>query len=89
MTSRQLDEEAIFHTARKIPDPEARSDYLDQICGDDTALLRRVEALLEVHEQEQEFLKSAAGAGCDRGHASDHRGSRAPDRSLQADGADR
>ena len=59
MPDRQLDEEAIFHIARRIADLEARSDYLEQACGDNTALLARVQALLEVHEQELEFLKSA------------------------------
>jgi hypothetical protein len=29
------------------------------VCGDNTALLTRVRALLEVHEQEQDFLRSA------------------------------
>jgi serine/threonine protein kinase len=59
MTNRQLDEEAIFHIARRITDRQARADYLEQVCGDNTALLTRVRALLEVHEQEQNFLRSA------------------------------
>ena len=59
MTSRQLDEEAVFHVARGIPDPCTRSFYLDQACTGDQALRERVEALLEVHEKEQEFLKSS------------------------------
>jgi serine/threonine protein kinase/tetratricopeptide (TPR) repeat protein len=59
MISRQLDEEVIFHTARKITNSEAREEYLEQVCGDNTALLTRVRALLEVHEQEQDFLRSA------------------------------
>ena len=58
MTSRQLDEEAIFHVARHIADHQARADYLEQICGDNTALLTRVQALLDVHEKEQDFLRS-------------------------------
>ena len=58
MSSQQLDEERIFHTARGISDPEIQSDYLDQICSGDQALRERVEALLEVHEKEQDFLKS-------------------------------
>jgi len=59
MSSHQLDEEAIFHTARKIDNNEARLEYLDQICAGDLNLRGRVEALLEVHEQEREFLKSS------------------------------
>jgi serine/threonine protein kinase len=59
MASRQLDEEAIFHVARRIGDSDARSQYLDQICAGDIHLRQRVEALLEIHEHERDFLKSA------------------------------
>ena len=58
MPNRKLDEEAIFHVARKIPDPETQAKYLDQICAGDQPLRERVEALLKVHEQEQAFLNS-------------------------------
>ncbi len=44
MTSQQLDEEAIFHVARGIPDLELRSLYLRQICAGDQALRDRVAA---------------------------------------------
>ena len=47
MTSRQLDEEAIFHIARQAARSETAIDYLDQICAGDQALRERVEALLE------------------------------------------
>lgn len=59
MSSQQLDEERIFHIAREILNPDARTDYLDQVCAGDQNLRSRVEALLEVHEQEQQFLKSS------------------------------
>ena len=58
MSSQQLDEERIFHVAREISKPAARAEYLEQICAGDQALRERVESLLEVHEQEQSFLKS-------------------------------
>ena len=58
MSTRQPDEEAIFHIARRITDHLLRSDYLEQICGDNTALLTRLQALLEVHEKEHDFLRS-------------------------------
>jgi serine/threonine protein kinase len=58
MPDRHLDEEAVFHIARRIQDPVLHRDYLEQVCGDNTALLARVQALLEVHEKEQEFLRS-------------------------------
>ena len=47
MNAMQLDEEAIFHVARRIADHEARAAYLDQVCGSDAALRRRVERLLQ------------------------------------------
>ena len=59
MPEPQLDEEAIFHVACGLADPDLRSTYLDQICAGDQAFRERVEALLEVHEKEQEFLKSS------------------------------
>jgi tetratricopeptide (TPR) repeat protein len=58
MINRPLDEEAIFHIARRIGDHQLRADYLEQVCGDNTALLTRMQALLEVHEKESEFLRS-------------------------------
>ena len=58
MNSRQLDEEAIFHVARGIPEPDLRSTYLDQVCAGDQALRERVQALLGVHQKESAFLKS-------------------------------
>ena len=58
MTSRQHDEEQIFHIAREIPNLDARAGYIDQICAGDQALRERVEGLLDVHEKEQSFLKS-------------------------------
>jgi serine/threonine protein kinase/tetratricopeptide (TPR) repeat protein len=54
----QLDEEAIFQVARRIELREARSAYLDQVCGGDRALRDRLEALLSVYEQEKSFLES-------------------------------
>ncbi|WZO99795.1 serine/threonine-protein kinase [Isosphaeraceae bacterium EP7] len=56
MDSVQLDEEAIFDVARKITDREARAFYLAQACGGDAALVRRVERLVRVGEQEANFL---------------------------------
>ena len=61
MGNHQLDEEAIFHVARGLTDPDLRSTYLNQVCAGDQALRERVEALLAVHEEEQEFLKSSPG----------------------------
>ena len=63
MPGPQLDEEAIFHIARKLDDPADRAKYLDQICAGALGLRGRVKELLEVHEHEQEFLKSSADPG--------------------------
>ena len=49
MSSKQLDEEAIFHVAREITNPEARERYLVQVCADDELLRKRIEALLAAH----------------------------------------
>jgi eukaryotic-like serine/threonine-protein kinase len=58
MAVANLDEEAIFNVARKIDSAEARSDYLQQVCSDDAALRARVQALLQVHEQDKSFLRT-------------------------------
>ena len=52
MTSRQLDEEAIFQIARKLDDPSDRSTNLDQVCAGDAPLRERVKALLEAHDRD-------------------------------------
>ena len=58
MNAIQLDEEAVFHVGRRIPDGEARQAYLDQVCGGNRGLRDRVNALLHVYEQERSFLES-------------------------------
>jgi eukaryotic-like serine/threonine-protein kinase len=58
MNLTQLDEEGIFQAARKIEAGEARSAYLNEICGGDRGLRDRLEALLHVYEQERSFLES-------------------------------
>src|SRR6266851_325636 len=54
----KLDEAAIFNIARQIQAPEARRQYIEQSCADDSRLQARVEALLRVNDQEQGFLES-------------------------------
>src|SRR5262249_48848205 len=51
------DEEAIFNAARKIESPDARANYLEQVCGEDAALRARVQDLLRVHEEDRAFLE--------------------------------
>lgn len=56
----QLDEQEIFHAARRIEAPEARRAYLESACADEPGLRARVEALLRVHDEEQSFLRPPA-----------------------------
>src|SRR5688500_7603728 len=46
MTASRLDDEAIFHAARDIPDPVRRRGYVREACGGDETLIAHVEALL-------------------------------------------
>ncbi|MCP4786000.1 MAG: serine/threonine protein kinase [Fuerstiella sp.] len=48
----------MFHVARGLENSDLRQEYLTQICEGDQPLRERVEALLDVHEKEQTFLKS-------------------------------
>jgi eukaryotic-like serine/threonine-protein kinase len=59
MAVQKLDEEAIFHSARHIEAADARARYLEEACGQDQALRARVEALLQVHDEEKSFLSSS------------------------------
>ena len=52
-------EETIFAAARQLP-PADRAAYLDQACGDNGPLRRRVEALLNASEQSGAFLEVSA-----------------------------
>jgi WD40 repeat protein/tRNA A-37 threonylcarbamoyl transferase component Bud32 len=50
-----MNEETLFHLAREKP-PGERATFLEQACGDDAALRRRVEALLLAHDEPGSFL---------------------------------
>jgi WD40 repeat protein/serine/threonine protein kinase len=49
---KQLDEEALFHAARRIPAGEARNLFIAQAAAGDADLADRVRALLTMHERE-------------------------------------
>ena len=70
MSSRQLDEERIFHVARDLSNPATRAEYLDQICAGDQALRERVEALLT-------GSRTIAGSSCGPASPNQPRRSRA------------
>lgn len=56
MAGQQLAEDRIFNVARRLTDPEARHEYLEQVCGD-LALRGRLQSLLEAHSEEG-FMES-------------------------------
>ena len=58
MSQQILDEKFIFNIARRIDVCDARSEYLDQVCGSDSEVRSRIVALLEIYEREQTFLES-------------------------------
>src|SRR3954452_21446943 len=71
MNPLQLDDEAIFHVARRIEAPEARAAYLAKVCGADHGLRGEVDALLSAYDRDRSFLESrpvapdgAATAAC-------------------------
>ena len=64
LAAKSLDEEALFHAARRIADPAARQLFIDQACGDNAGLAERVRALLAMHEEEN---ASAAARPVDTG----------------------
>jgi serine/threonine protein kinase len=64
-------EEQVFLAVLDLPDEAARSAYLDEACGKDTAFRRQVEALIANHDRSGEFLdvpaaeQIGAGSGAD------------------------
>ena len=60
-TEYRKNEEAIFNAAIEIKSNAERAAFVKSACGDDTALLARVEALLKVHFEDESFLKSPPG----------------------------
>src|SRR4051812_17183856 len=52
----------IFWDAAQIASPSERQAYLDQACGGDVRLRQKVEQLLEVRSQAEDFLESPASA---------------------------
>lgn len=54
-----MTEREIFENALEIPDPDARSQFLDDRCGTDQPLRQRLEQLLAAHEAEGAFLKAS------------------------------
>jgi serine/threonine protein kinase/tetratricopeptide (TPR) repeat protein len=57
MAEKPRDIEAIYSTALKKGSGQERSEYLDEVCGDDHALRARIEALLKASEEVGDFLE--------------------------------
>ena len=55
-----MTEREIFLAVLDLPDPADRSQYLDKVCGDDSAKRARVESLLSSHDSAGSFLGSPA-----------------------------
>src|SRR5437867_4688558 len=62
MTARRPDNEAIFHAARDIPDPDRRRAYVWEACGADEARVAHVAALLAAAEAPDSLLDRPAGS---------------------------
>ena len=62
MSGTALSEEDIFQVARHIEITDARTAYLEQVCGDDATLREEVEALLAAHDDSPSFLESPHSA---------------------------
>ncbi|MEO1528085.1 MAG: protein kinase, partial [Planctomycetota bacterium] len=60
MSDDSKNEASIFNVARKIESSEERRAYLEEACGDDSDLRRRVEILLSAFFEESQFLEKPA-----------------------------
>src|SRR6516165_2718295 len=52
-----LDEEAVFSTAKELKDPASVEAYLDSVCANAPDLRRRIERLLTLQDRAQEFFR--------------------------------
>ncbi len=62
MTASRPDNEAIFHAARDIPDPDRRRAYVREACGGDATRIAHVEALLAAADATDSLLDRPAGS---------------------------
>ncbi len=60
MTASRPDNEAIFHAARDIPDPDRRREYVREACGGDEARIVHLEALLAAVDRTDSLLDRPA-----------------------------
>src|SRR6516162_5892862 len=62
MTASRPNNEAIFHAARDIPDPNRRRAYVREVCGGDETRIAHVEALLAAADAPDSLLDRPAGS---------------------------
>lgn len=74
-----LDPMPVFAAALGYADPAERAAYLSRVCGDDSELRARVEALLSTHTATGRFADPDATGALDAPQSSDATGSYAPD----------
>src|SRR5690348_18003748 len=55
-------EESLFETARGLTDPARRRAFLDEACGEDAALRRKIDELVTAAERADEFFARCAPA---------------------------
>src|SRR5262245_48936755 len=53
-------EESLFETARGLTDPAQRRAFLEEACGEDAALRKKIEQLLTAGERADEFFARCA-----------------------------
>src|SRR5262249_49400366 len=78
--------ESLFLAALEKPSPAERAAYLDEACGDDLELHRRVQRLLEAQRNAGSFLQAPAAALGPTGNPRPpelHRAMIGPDKLLQ------
>jgi tetratricopeptide (TPR) repeat protein len=61
MTTPQLNDEAIFHAAREIPEPDCRRDYVREACAGDELRIALIEAMLAAADVPDSLLDRPAG----------------------------
>ena len=52
MTDQTIDEEVLFHAARRLESPEERNAFIDRECAGDPDCAQRLRGLLAIHDRE-------------------------------------
>ena len=60
--------ERLFNEALELPRGEPRAKFLADRCGNDAALLKEVQSLLDAHDQSGRFLEPQSAASTEHVH---------------------